>query len=629
MTAQRETDPAAYPGIALLTDIVHIARGSLHTAFDDEETRINAAIKEEKLWQPIFGLGERAPFNLLLNEYEELLNLPPISQENLPDSMAREEIILSHMSQLGTMILLRRNLGRQRNYLPKARIDLEEFVACGELAIPFGDATIYDFLRGPANDQELESYYRALVFGLLINNKDSEADVEAVAQKVQGEPMVSFPNHIRYKIRSAAWEITALANVSASDLKPSDKTPKTVQEKAARTTYEFFNKVFSLRQRLYRGLLDPSSSEFAIVKRVVEDFSRAGEYEGAIALYPLGLNEENHIYTLYRLATAYTQEDREVSFYTSVVSILRNWVKTFRPNLDITVGETFIDTLEEAALANQESTPTFAQLKAITTSIFSATSQREFQLDLETSNQIPIPTRSVRVTFRKDKPFIFEVAFSYSDKKGDMRSIKLIFDTKRGLFDWNILEAPSQLPSLQALCMRIAEKSLLATQKQVSASRSAAAAVGIDTAARVVTKPSANRGGGGSGLPAGKSRKRYHGHSPLEDMSDRKPASTSDRKGAHPPARNNHISRIVVPEKPRWEKMTDDLSRREQKMVKGALVRLKQNSLHALRNLASQRVNGRIRYEEAVTTQLFIVLEEVASANGGGPHFQIVAIRRT
>lgn len=324
-------------------------------------------------------------------------------------------------------------------------------------------------IEDPHSHSSTAAAYQFIVEATLVRQRRSH---EAV-RKANKDPLLQdYPNVARSSIESVTGQIMALANFSPEAAgRYSFTQNQALFGEIARYAERAHRKIYDIRQNFYRTLLQPSSPEFASVKTVLESYFKMGKRIRVLALSAAGLDETVHVYELFRKSHEYAQNGPENPFFSLLeesVGELAEEVPTCEQILTLDDIDDIFDEDNPSVSINAK-TPTIDSLGKIVSSVFGRSAQREYEIQPQAINWDKfIPPHNSVIKFDQNRPQRFSILLNYESASGEIRELKLSFDTKKGIFNWNIINAPtdSRLAVPHKSAFRVAESILSQIQAQ-------------------------------------------------------------------------------------------------------------------------------------------------------------------
>lgn len=383
-----------------------------------------------------------------------------------------------HFLQAGGEFLIHDLVNRQMKHAqklgladraePYARL-LEFYLTQNTHLIRINGISLQDFVsENPTLKLSAPAAFQFIVESELVRHKRSH---EAIWKLNQDPFQRAYPNLTKHAIESATARVRALANSQPQTTDPSVIKKQALVEEIVRYALRFQRAIYESRQDFYQTLLDPGSREFVAVKTVMEPYLKRGRSERASALSIAGLNETIHIYELYRQSIVYAQNGPESQFY----ALLRDSVDKYVEEVPSCEQVITIDDLD--AIFDEESPaslvdvapPTVDSLGRIVASIFEKSSNKDYDIKLQEIawDRFASP-QDARIEFDKNRPQKFSITLFYVGREGEYQEVSFTFDTKKGFFDWNIINDPSdpKLVGFRRSALLVTQSILLRVQAQ-------------------------------------------------------------------------------------------------------------------------------------------------------------------
>jgi len=243
---------------------------------------------------------------------------------------------------------------------------------------------------------------------------------------------------------SLSYFVVGLSSFSQRDIeglvRTSTNAPPRQISQYVKRLYETVNEAV---EDFYKIILDPDNKEFDRAKAILANFLAGNEAARMTAIFELGLRSRKRLFDLCRRATEYVRENKEKDFYQLLLEGVEEFMDKFEV-ADLILTKEDADSLFEVGSLDLDQRTDFDSLRVSISSIISKTSSREFEIDPDTVNWgTQAKPALCLVEFDKDKPFEFKVYLGYEGYQEESLTLAFHFDVKRGTFDWNFIESPT------------------------------------------------------------------------------------------------------------------------------------------------------------------------------------------
>ncbi|MEK7517106.1 MAG: hypothetical protein AAB583_01020 [Patescibacteria group bacterium] len=351
-------------------------------------------------------------------------------------------------------------------YFLEQFIQLYQFSNTGDIYVKMGGISIRDIDSNPNLD--IPSVYR---FFMTPFDKDNNV---RVFNENKTPLAIKYPNIARDKIIETSNGIIASLmdeeyfEVIARNVLQTNST--SIAKEIISSAKEMIKKISALHRKIYNTILDPNSPDFQALKGMAENFLQDDEIRD-MAISQLGIDSIRRIISAYRKAKELSQKDNDnSSFYGSLAHQTRSSLEDdprvlTQDDLDV-IMDTDV-TLDNATI------PTLEDLRKLGASIFRQSNKKEYVIEPEGANWSSpfILPKNAKIAFSQANPNQIYMQLHYESKENEVLDLLLLFDTKRGEFNWLVLEAPDD-PEMtnKKDAVFLAAKSILSdVQKQVEA----------------------------------------------------------------------------------------------------------------------------------------------------------------
>lgn len=261
-----------------------------------------------------------------------------------------------------------------------------------------------------------------------------------------------FPNKCKFALEGASGAVMAAISLNSRNLKDIISGNKGINRELYTRFGEFWSKIQVLKSRIYNTIKDPESKDFGDIKDQWTRYQESDSYRfRVIVAHLIGLSNVDNIYDLYRDASDFVKEGKEVEFYSKLMVSIREYVQAESPEEGVLTSDEVPTIFDNDVEINLDSvnakTEDYAGLVKDT---FKRSAVSEYDIDPE-NILVPnlVPPQSIHVSFNKSKPQEFKVQLGYENEIGEKVNIELELGTnKDGHFGWSFIETSKESKEL-------------------------------------------------------------------------------------------------------------------------------------------------------------------------------------
>lgn len=338
---------------------------------------------------------------------------------------------------------LAKKAGNEDIYAPFA--ETLKFSAAAELLIPVVEGiALIDFTQFN-KDKETVPYYKALVVGLLINQKIPAPVIAATVEGILKE----YPSLTSEAIREIPRTLESLFHFEIHDKIKVVDSNNPLSDNARECVNELCSGIRRVKDATQAVLTNPQSKEFESVKEFMRNCLEADQLTRFAALNSLGLVRKSAIFDLYRKALAFVREGNNTDFYNLLASSVKEYAEEASVVIDdLYMSQTAYEVLDPEKKEENMPAPNLTELGQLASKITGKTRRRGYDfINLGLENTAFVRAERVSVKFNPNRPRIFTIALEF-EKDGKNTTVEAVFNTtpnKSEPFDWNLLEDPNCL----------------------------------------------------------------------------------------------------------------------------------------------------------------------------------------
>lgn len=280
-----------------------------------------------------------------------------------------------------------------------------------------------------------------------------EMSHERWAKSPQQSPIFApFPNECKFALEGASGAVMAAVSYNTRDLKDVISRNRGVNKEVFTRFVKFWSKIQALKGRIYSTLENPDSPDFGEASNQLLHYQDSSSYHfRVIVLHLIGLSSVDNIYNLYRTASKFVRDGKEVEFYSKLMSSIKEYAQAESPEEGVLTSDevpSIFDNDTEIDLDLVEAKTT--EYADLVKDSFKKSAVYEYDIEPE-AIEVPnlVSPQRIHVSFNKSKPQEFKVQLGYENEVGEKINIELGLGTnKDGHFDWSFIEPSSESDEL-------------------------------------------------------------------------------------------------------------------------------------------------------------------------------------
>ncbi len=261
-----------------------------------------------------------------------------------------------------------------------------------------------------------------------------------------------FPNFCKMALESSSGAIMAAVNLNPHELRKVTGKSKGVSREALIRFEKFWSKIQNITNGIYETLLNPNSEEFDEISKQLRLYQEKDSRTSRIvALHLTSLSNAGHIYHLYRTASKFVNEGKEIEFYSKLMLFIKEYVQAESPEEGILTSDIVPSIFDNnIEIDRDEMEIKVEEYDGLINDSFKKVSTCEYAIDPD-SVLVPnlIPPQKIHITFNKAKPQEFKIMLGYENGMGENISLKLEGGVKgEDRFSWSFIEPSSESEEL-------------------------------------------------------------------------------------------------------------------------------------------------------------------------------------
>src|SRR3989344_939095 len=261
-----------------------------------------------------------------------------------------------------------------------------------------------------------------------------------------------FPNKCKLSLEGASGTVMAAESLNSRNLKDIMSGNKGINRELYTRFEKFWSRIQVLKSKIYNTIKDPESKDFGDIKDQWTQYQESDSYLFRVIVgHLIGLNSVDNIYDLYRAASGFVKDSREVEFYSKLMVSIREYVQAESPEEGVLTSDEVPTIFDNDVEINLDLVKAkIEEYAGLVKDTFKLSAVSEYDIDPENVS-VPnlVPPQSIHVSFNRSKPQEFKVQLGYENEIGEKVNIELELEiNKDGHFGWSFIETSKESEEL-------------------------------------------------------------------------------------------------------------------------------------------------------------------------------------